>query len=258
MKFMLFIPTFNCEGFIGKTIQNISNDLYCAVDEILIVDNQSTDNTLNEAIETISAKQNSSKYRILQNNSNIGLGGSFVTAYQECFFSNYNVLLMLHGDNQAQSDDLLKIISQFNQRNELAAVFGSRFSLRSKRHGYSLVRTFGNIGLNIISSILTGKIITELGSGLNGYNVQKLGLDLIQHLPSNISFDMNLLLYALDHFKEELIWEPIEWFEDGQTSNADNVAVGIDILKTLFKWKFNLSPTSSALPSNISYRRIDS
>ena len=54
MRLLLFVPTYNCEGFIGKVVQQASAKWCEQLEEIIILDNGSQDGTVAEASSALS------------------------------------------------------------------------------------------------------------------------------------------------------------------------------------------------------------
>ena len=89
-KIVIVLPAFNAEKTLEKTFDEIPFEI---VDEVIMVDDNSTDNT----IET--AKKLGIKY-IIQHQENIGYGGNQKTCYQKALELNAEIILMLHPDYQ--------------------------------------------------------------------------------------------------------------------------------------------------------------
>ena len=45
-KILLFIPCFNCEKQISRVLESLNNEIFKLVNEIILIDNRSNDNTL--------------------------------------------------------------------------------------------------------------------------------------------------------------------------------------------------------------------
>ncbi len=71
-KILLFIPAYNCEKQIPRVLNQCLN-INKVINEIIVVDNQSTDNTLLAASEA--AEKIEVPVTIVRNNDNYGLGG---------------------------------------------------------------------------------------------------------------------------------------------------------------------------------------
>ena len=247
MKIILAIPCYNCEKQIHRVLKSLSIDLCSEVYKVIIIDNCSTDNTLNSIKETVKSLDDEIKNKIelYQNLENYGLGGSFKTITEFSYAESSNYLAVLHGDDQGNIEDLLKIIRTDDiQQSKVDCVFGSRFMKDSKLIGYSKTRKYGNQFINLIFSIFTGKRIYDIGSGLNIYKTSSLPLEVIRNWPNHIAFDVNILLNYIKK-KSPITFFPITWREYDQTSNAKNINTALLVLGMLFRFKLGLKNQSS-------------
>lgn len=228
VKVAIFVPCYNCAPQLQRLIPQLAS-LNC---DIYYIDNHSSDNTKNTIKSFITA---SSSQFLICHESNYGLGGSFKTALQVAKNKNYDWLVWFHGDDQAKVEDLKHFIELcFNTK--VDAIFGARFHPKAKRFNYSLIRTLGNQALNAIASLILSRPVLELGSGLNAYRVRSLDDAAVESWPNHIAFDMNFLFYFIP--KRDYQFEPIEWHETDQVSNARNFQVGFEVLTMLLVWFF--------------------
>ena len=77
VKLSVCIPVYNCEQFIGQAIESVLNQSYRNL-ELVIVDNKSTDNTVN-----VIRSFNDPRIRLIQNESNIGMLANWNKAVNE-------------------------------------------------------------------------------------------------------------------------------------------------------------------------------
>jgi glycosyltransferase involved in cell wall biosynthesis len=230
---LLAIPCFNCLKQISNLIDELENKILKNISQILILDNCSSDGTLDTILEKIKNRKDLNKFIIAQNYSNYGLGGSHKSIFNYSIKENFSHTIILHGDKQAKTSELLKFIDIIeNLDSDLDAILGSRFMLGSKLIGYSKLRTFGNICLNLIYSFYLFNFISDLGSGLNLYNNKMLKKINYLKFDDQFTFNMDLLLSMIKNFKTKYI--PITWIEEDQVSNAKTFQVGWLTLKKLF------------------------
>ena len=216
MSKILFIPVYNCKLQIKRLIEKIKNKNLDSLNEILFVDNRSTDGTLETIVEETAYLKN--KITIIQNDYNYGLGGSHKVALSYALNNNYKDLIVLHGDDQGNVDDLKMIISKDIDRN-YEFILGSRFMRKSILNNYSYIRITGNIFFNFIFSLVTFKKLSDLGSGLNLIRLDNLDIKQIESFPDNLTFNYYLILYIC-YFKKKFLFVPITWSETDQISNV--------------------------------------
>lgn len=232
---ILAIFSYNCEKQIGRVLSEIDANLLGRFEKVIIIDNQSLDGTYKVAEQEIS-RINSPKYILHKNPSNIGLGGSHKVAFKKAREFGAEYLAILHGDHQARASELHTLMDEAQKNSDAAAILGSRFMSKSKRQGYSLLRTIGNMGLNFIYTLLTGRSTKDLGSGINVFKV--LPESRLASCSNGFTFNMDLLL-GYYTAKEKVIFVPISWFEEDQVSNAKTFKVGWTALKTVLKWRIS-------------------
>jgi dolichol-phosphate mannosyltransferase len=236
---LIAIPCYNCAKQIQRVLADLFSDKFLnqiPSFDILLIDNQSTDDTV-AAIDQILARQSlPGRIRFIKNRENRGLGGSQKVAFYFANLHQYDYLAVLHGDHQASASDLEALLKLIESRLDCSAVLGSRFSLNSRRIGYSKVRTLGNMSLNLVYSLITGRGIFDLGSGLNLFRMREIDFQMVKSFSNQFTFNMDLLL-AMVRQNKKFVFCPITWTEFDQVSNARNIRVGLQALRTLVWWK---------------------
>ena len=252
MKILMGIPCYNCQQQIGRVLDSVASTLLSSVDEIVVLDNCSRDHTVLTATQA-SQQINSSKIKIFENLQNYGLGGSFKLLTQYAATHQFDYLLFFHGDDQACTQDAKQMISWALAHPKYEAIWGARFAPEAKLHNYSQSRHRANIILNFIFTLLTGKKIYELGSGVNLYKVTSLPFDQIPSWPSHIAFDINLLLHFISR---EYYFYPITWNQRDQISTTGNIDVTLKILTMLLRWRLGFKNYSSRNLQDLKYRQV--
>lgn len=224
---MIFIPTYNCEKQLPRVFNKINDTIQNNVEEIVVIDNRSTDRTLQTALDC--AKQIHIKTTIFQNHHNYSLGGSIKRAFLYAIEQHYDYVIVLHGDDQADIRDFTSLLETRSYANK-DIVIGARFHPNSNLSGYSLIRTLGNKTLNTVCGLVTGRKVYDLIAGINCFKVEFLKDKFFLKFPDNLTFDAHVLLYALHH-QANIEYVPITWREEDQISNAKVVRQAFIILK---------------------------
>ena len=236
MKIAIVIPAYNCAPQIARVLSEVDALLPSLpnVKNVFVIENQSTDNTLDQSILITKKLKNRQYFEIFQNLANYGLGGTHKVGLRLCKSREMTHMLVLHGDHQASPSDIPMLLASLLETPD-ASILGSRFANLNKLSGYSPVRTAGNLALNFLYSIVTGKKISDLGSGLNILNVNALDEKIYQKFDNGFTFNMDLLLHLV---RAGIPFEyvPIHWSTVDQISNARSFAVGLKTLKKLFNW----------------------
>lgn len=236
-KILLFIPMYNCENQITRVLSQLNNTILDYLSEIIIVNNCSTDQSERKVIEYISSHSLSRPLKLLRNNENYGLGGSHKVAFNYALKNHFDYIIVLHGDDQGTISDLLPIL-QNKTYEKYDCCLGSRFMRNSKLPGYSKFRTFGNYVYNILFSIATLRIVKDLGSGLNLYNVNMLKKRFYMRYSDTLMFNCYMLL-ANAYFHFHVHFFPISWREDDQVSNVKLFNQAFRTLKIAFGYMFS-------------------
>ena len=216
-RILVFIPTYNCERQISRVLNRFQESDLPLFTEILVVDNRSTDKTLKVATDALQ-KMTGLKTKLVQNDTNVNLGGSHKVAFEYSFKNEFDYCLVLHGDDQADINDIVPLIREGKHR-EYDSFLGGRFSLGSKLEGYSSFRIFGNHVLNALCSLIGGRKVEDMGSGINIYKTNYFKDPFYLHFPDNLTFNVYTLFYGIWK-KSKFGFFPIHWREEDQISNA--------------------------------------
>lgn len=233
-RILIFIPMYNCEKQIPRVLERISqvDDYRNIFTEIIVVDNQSKDGSIASAEATIESLNLPAK--VIRNRANRSLGGSHKTAFMYAMEHAFDYVIVLHGDDQGDIHDIVPYILDGSYR-KFDSMLGSRFHKESKLVNYSKFRIFGNHIFNAAVSVLIGKRITDLGSGLNMYKVDYLKPKFYMTFANNLTFNVYLLLYGV-YAKSNFTFFPLTWREDDQVSNAKLFSQSKEILGLTMKY----------------------
>lgn len=240
MKILVAIPAYNCEKQIGRVLEGFDKKLLDRVEKVIVIDDQGGDKTAEAAQKTIDKLKFAPKIEVVQNVKNLGLGGSHKMAflYGEKIKADY--VAILHGDDQAKTQELHNLIDITEKDPKIGAILGCRFMKGSKLKGYSWERIWGNRAINVLYSIVALRSSRDLGSGLNLFRIEDLKDHRYLGFDDRMTFNIDLLLdYFTKHTK--IIFTPITWEESDQVSNARNFTIGKIALLQLFKWRFGLT-----------------
>lgn len=224
---------YNCAAQIPRVLAQFENTAATNwADAILCVDNQSTDGTPEAAAAALETLSVPSRV-LLRNDDNYGLGGSHKVAIEYARAHGFDYLVVLHGDDQGS---ILDMVPYLEDGAHLDADFlmGARFMPASKLEGYSTFRTLGNRVFNLIFSVISGKRLYDLGSGLNLFRVSAFKDGFHLKFADDLTFNYYLILAvaARDH---ALRFFPLTWREDDQVSNAKLGKMGVQILGLLWR-----------------------
>ena len=215
-RILIFIPMYNCEKQIPRVIDRIValGEAQKRFAGVLVVDNRSRDGSVRAASEAI--RRLSIPARVVQNRENYSLGGSHKVAFALALEEGYDAVAVLHGDDQG---DITDLVPQLPLLEQYDSVLGSRFARGSRLVNYSGFRIFGNRVFNLLTSVCTGRRITDLGAGLNLYRTEYLRSRFYLPFPNDLTFNVYLLLYGA-YSGSRFCFFPLSWREEDQVSNA--------------------------------------
>ena len=240
MKIVIAIPCYNCARQLPRVLDGIDAALAARVHEIWVIDNGSTDGTVEAAVAYASGGR-LPNLRVFRNRQNVNLGGTHKAAFMHARAEGATHVLILHGDDQARASEAADLI-EIAQKGPTQTVLGSRFSRHSRLYGYDRKRIAGNRVLNVSYSMVAGRRLQDLGSGLNLFALDDLDPETYLGFGNRLSFNYELIL-DLVRRKVQFAFFPITWSESDQVSNARNVKIFKEALRILARWRSG-SPTN--------------
>jgi glycosyltransferase involved in cell wall biosynthesis len=235
-RILVFVPCYNCAPQIGRVLAQLQGPIAAFVDEVLVLDNGSSDGTIESAITNAGAST-VSRVAIARNRANYNLGGSHKAAYSYAVQEGFSHVVTLHGDDQGDIDDLLPVL-QHGVHNKFDACMGARFARGSRLTGYSAFRIIGNHVFNLLFSAAARRRITDMGSGLNLLARSAFGAPAIRRLPDDLHFNPYLLLDMIDR-GDRVHFFPISWREEDQVSNVKMMSQAFETLGAAGRFAFD-------------------
>jgi dolichol-phosphate mannosyltransferase len=232
-RVLLFIPMYNCAAQIPRVIAQLTPRVRALIDEVVVVNNRSTDDGEAVAAKALSGLDGLSA-RVLRNDDNYGLGGSHKVAFQHALAHGFDYCIVLHGDDQGDIADLAPLLEAGAHRG-VDCLLGARFMAGSRLVGYSRLRTFGNHVFNLIYSAASGRRIFDLGSGLNIYSVKALANRTWLRHADDLTFNYHMILHSIAQ-GWRIAFFPLAWREDDQTSNVKLVAQSLRVLGIAWRY----------------------
>lgn len=188
------------------------------INTVMVVDNRSPDETLEAAIATGKSVFRDCTFIAWRNDDNYGLGGSHKAALRYAVDNGFTHLIVLHGDDQADINDIVPYLTSDNHMST-DCLLGARFAKGSQLKGYSRFRTFGNRVYNALFSMVVMHSVKDLGSGLNMYRLQAFEQFYYKTFPDGLTFNYLMLLGSYNR-DQSVSYFPITWREEDQVSNV--------------------------------------
>jgi glycosyltransferase involved in cell wall biosynthesis len=186
-KVIVVMPAYNAEKTLEATYQDIPAGL---VDEVILVDDFSTDKTVSLAKEL--------GLIVIQHKKNSGYGANQKTCYREALKRNADIVIMIHPDYQYDStltDEIIRPIKS----GRFDIVFGSRIRTRKEAidGGMPKVKYFLNRLVSLIENIVLGVNFTEHFSGFRAYSAEVLRTLPLESFSDDFVFDQQLMISAI-------------------------------------------------------------
>ena len=225
-KIIVVLPAFNAEKTLEKTYEEIPFDI---VDEVVLVDDQSTDKTYKTAkklgIENITMHE-----------KNKGYGGNQKTCYNIALELGADIVIMLHPDYQ-YTPRLIHSMVHLISNDLYDVVLGSRILGKGAlKGGMPVYKYILNRLLTLIQNILMGQKLSEYHTGYRAFSSKVLRSIDYTNNSNDFVFDNQMLAQVC--FMNYRIGEiscPSKYDDDSSSINfRHSVIYGIGVLKTSF------------------------
>lgn len=217
------LPAYNAEKTLEQTYREIPFDI---VDNVILVDDQSRDNTLRKAREL-------GIEHILQHTENKGYGGNQKTCYDKALELNSDIVVMLHPDYQ-YSPRLIHSMCYLIANGVYEVVLGSRILGKGAlKGGMPLYKYVANRFLTLTQNLLMNQKLSEYHTGYRAFSSNVLRKVNYQTNSDDFIFDNQMLaqiFYA--GFEVAEITCPTRYFDDASSINLSrSMTYGIGVLK---------------------------
>jgi glycosyltransferase involved in cell wall biosynthesis len=222
-KVVVVMPARNAARTLEATVNGIPVEW---VDEIILVDDKSTDNTVEVAREL--------PLHVVWHPHNVGYGGNQKTCYLEALQRDADIVVMLHPDGQYEPSLIPEMLGPI-VRGDADMVLGSRFAQRgmARAGGMPLWKYAANRFLTTIENKMLGTDLSEMHTGYRAYSRRLLLEVPFLRNALDFSFDSEMIMQTA-HFGYRIAEVPARtrYFDD-----ASSIALGPSIvygLKTLW------------------------
>lgn len=230
-KIVIVMPAYNAALTLEKTYYALPQGSY---DQIILVDDASSDNTLEVASKL--------DIHAIRHRKNRGYGGNQKTCYAKALDEGAEIVVMLHPDYQYDptiASDIVKPIL----RGEADVVLASRMLGDPLRGGMPLYKYVANKFLTWMENVVLGTSFSEFHTGYRAYNRHALESVNFEANSENFVFDNEILVQFVIkkmRFKEIPVSTRYS-FDSSSVSFKAGVVYGLSILRTiikylLFKW----------------------
>ena len=223
----VIIPAYNEEASIGHVIKAIPN----IVSEVIVISNNSTDNTINVA-------KNAGATVLTENNKGYGYACLKGMDYVSKQATKPNIIVFLDGDFSDYPEGLSRLIAPIINKN-IDFVIGARVSEFREKGSMSRPQIFGNWLATTLMSILFNSKFTDLGP-FRAIKYEKLVALKMEDKTYGWTVEMQLKVLKHQMTYREL---PVKYRNRIGTSKVSGtikgtIFAGIKILSWIFKYSF--------------------
>jgi len=213
----IVVPAYNEEKMIGNTLKKLKDEGYS---NIIVVDDGSKDNTYKIAREE--------GVIVCRHVINRGLGGALGTGIKCALEYDPKVIVTFDADGQHDPKDIEKVARPILYE-DYDVIIGSRLMDKEELKNMPLVKRIGNWGLNFLTYLIGGHIVTDSQSGLRAFSNRAAKI-ILSNLKSNkyeVSSEFIVLIKRNNlKFKEV----PIKTiYTDYSMSRGTNIITGFKI-----------------------------
>ncbi len=229
-KIVVVLPAYNSEKTLEQTYNEIPFDI---VDDVILVDDFSADNTFEKAQELGISN-------ILRHDINKGYGGNQKSCYRLALSLDANIVVMLHPDYQ-YTPKLIHSMCYLIANDVYEVVLGSRIlGNGALKGGMPLYKYVANRFLTLLQNMLMGQKLSEYHTGYRAFSANVLHQIPFEKNSDDFVFDNQMLAQICwKGFEIAEITCPTKYFEEASTINFQrSVYYGMGVIKTSLQYFF--------------------
>lgn len=193
-KVLILIVAYNAEKTIQKVLSRIPEKVFQYNYEILILDDQSKDNTFTSGTD-YQKSHTGLNIKVLYNPKNQGYGGNQKIGYHYAIANGFDAVVLLHGDGQ-YAPEIIEEMFLPVLKGEAEAVFGSRMAEKgnARKGGMPLYKYIGNRILTSTQNFFLGLGLSEYHSGYRVYSIGALKKIHFSYNTNDFHFDTEIII----------------------------------------------------------------
>lgn len=229
-KIIVILPAYNAAKTLEQTWKEIPFEY---VDDLILVDDASRDNTVEEAHRL--------GIRTIVHTANRGYGGNQKTCYKEALALGADIVVMLHPDYQ-YTPRLIPAIASMIAWGEFDVVLASRIlGVGALKGGMPLYKYVFNRVLTLAENLLIGQKLSEYHTGYRAFSRQVLEKLPLEKNSDDFVFDNQMLAQVTwNGFRIGEVSCPTRYFTDASSINfRRSVVYGLGVLATSFQYRLS-------------------
>lgn len=224
------LPAYNAESTLKRTVDELDRTI---VDELVLVDDGSTDNTI-QAAEALGVAT-------VRHFTNRGYGGNQKTCYRAALELGADIVVMVHPDYQ-YSPLLVPAMAAMIAYGEYDMVLGSRILAQNAvARGMPRYKYIANRSLTVIENMLMRQKLSEYHTGLRAYSRELLAALPLDRNSDDFVFDNQIIAQALAAGARigELSCPTRYHTEASSIGLARSIRYGIGVLRTAGQYRLH-------------------
>jgi glycosyltransferase involved in cell wall biosynthesis len=221
-KIIAVLPAYNAEATLAATLADMPAG---CVDEVILVDDGSTDRTVQLAREM--------ELTVIVHPENRGYGGNQKTCYRQALEHGADIVVMIHPDYQYDSRVIPHAVG-FIELGICDVVLGSRVRSRQEalRGGMPLYKYLSNRVLTAVENLALGQNLGDFHSGFRVYRRAVLERIPFERNSNDFVFDTQFLVQAVRMgFRLGDVPVPVRYFAEASCINfGRSVEYGLSTL----------------------------
>ncbi len=230
-KIIVVLPAYNAEKTLRQTYAEIPFDI---VDEVILVDDHSIDNT-SQVARSLGIKT------VIRHEKNRGYGGNQKTCYKAALEAGGDVIVMLHPDYQ-YTPKLIHSMCYLIALGVFPVVLGSRILGRGALlGGMPRYKYIANRFLTAFQNIMMGQKLAEYHTGYRAYSAEVLRTLPLHENSEDFIFDNQVLAQiTMKGFTVGEITCPTLYFHDASSINfRRSCTYGFGVIWTSIQYFFH-------------------
>jgi len=230
-RVVVVMPAYNAEGTLKQTYEEIPFNI---VDEVILVDDASDDNTSAHAREL-------GINHVIMHEENKGYGGNQKTCYNKALEIGADIVVMVHPDYQ-YTPKLIPAMSSIIGQDLYQVVLGSRILGKGAlKGGMPMYKYISNRFLTLFQNILVGQKLSEYHTGYRAFSREVLEAIDYNANSDDFVFDNQMLsqIIMADYEIAEVTC-PTKYFEEASSINLKrSIQYGLGVLKVSIKHRMH-------------------
>ncbi|MEM4260816.1 MAG: glycosyltransferase family 2 protein [Candidatus Woesearchaeota archaeon] len=226
-KIVIVLPAYNAEATLKQTYSEIPFDI---VDDVVLVDDASNDNTVDIAkMLKIS--------NIIKHENNKGYGGNQKTCYNKALELGADIIIMLHPDYQ-YTPKLIHSMAYLIANDVYPVVLGSRILGKGAiKGGMPRYKYYANRFLTLFQNILLNQKLSEYHTGFRAYDAKVLKQIKYNINSDDFIFDNQILSQIfMAGFEIAEITCPTKYFKEASSINfTRSIKYGLGVILVSIK-----------------------